>query len=293
MNRLLINKLKKIGFIKLLFSPLLTVVRSFYKYKNRNIIYYNKLFSNVKEGSMIVEIKGITGSFEIDTRSHILQRILIRKDYEPEIVSLVEKNIQVNKDAINIGANIGIFAVLLSDLIDKECKTLAIEPTPLAFKFLIKNIIRNEQDKKTITFNGVCSDQAEETILNVVEGNEEYSSIGDSQHFLNLKQNVLKIKVSGETIDNLVVKYNLNPGLILMDVEGAEMKVLRGAAVILNKYKPVIITELDDNLLFKQKSSSKEVIDFIRNIGYEIKDVKSTNKIKYPFTGNIIATANT
>jgi hypothetical protein len=94
--------------------------------------------------------------------------------------------------------------------------------------------------------------------------------------------------VKGQTIDNLVELHDLEPGIIVIDVEGAEHNVLLGAIETLKKYSPVIITELDDNLLLKQNSDSIKVIKFLKKLNYEIVD--SDNKIPgFPFMGNIIA----
>ena len=62
----------------------------------------------------------IPGIFEIDARSDILKRILIGKGYEPATISFIKKNLITDKDAINVGANIGIFTILLANLINKD-----------------------------------------------------------------------------------------------------------------------------------------------------------------------------
>lgn len=286
----MIEKLKNNKIIRFICFPYIITKRVYYKYINRNILHYDYLFSNVLAGSLIVAIEDIPGSFEIDARSHILQRILINKHYEPQIVSLVKKCIKADRDAINVGANIGIFTMLMADLIDNNHRILSIEPTPLAFSILTDNVKRNHASSKVVLFNGICIDTPGDYYLNTIQGKEEYSSIGESIHITTIGEKYIKIKVKGETIDNLVTNFKLDPGIILIDAEGAEMKVLTGAALILEKYKPIIVSELDDHLLVKQESSSKEVIDFLANYGYDIKAIEGNNEIKYPFVGNIIAT---
>ena len=280
------NKLSE-SFFSILFS--LDVI--FPKYnKKRSIYFYRKLFSNAKQGSVIVEIQDIPGTFEIDVRSHILRRVLLNKNYEPEITKLIKQNCRENKDAINIGANIGIFSILLANLINKDCKVLAVEPTPVASGYLVNNIKRNKVEERVLVYKGLCSDKPGEYNLNIVEGKEEYSTIGESSFHNNISENVITIKIPGETVDNLVEYHGLNPGILVIDVEGAEMKVLSGASKMLEKYKPVIITELVDDFLVKQGDKSSDLILFLENLGYT---VRSTNnhKISYPFKGNIIAIA--
>jgi FkbM family methyltransferase len=268
--------------------PVLISLKVLLRIVNIKNKYYNYLFSNVTDGSLVVKIKDIPGIFEIDARSHILQKILIDKNYESVIVSMIRKNLNTDKDAINIGANIGIYTVLLANLINKDCKVLAIEPTPMAFKYLTNNLKRNKLDSKVVLYNGICIDKKGEYDLNIIEGKEEYSCIGESFHQSKIKEKIIRIKVEGDTINNLVTTCKLNPGIIVMDVEGAEMKVLAGASAVLEQYKPIIISELVDNLLNNQETSSKEVIDFLIKSGYIVYDTAG-NKVKYPFHGNIIA----
>lgn len=281
--------LKKIITENKVFQPLFSPILKFRRtYLNKSSKCLDKLLSNVEEGSIIVSIGNIPGKYELDIRSHLLKSILITKKYEPVIVDLIKKNTNINKDAINIGANIGLYTNLLANYINPSKKVLSIEPTPNAFKYLKANIERNNNSEKIITYNGIATNTSGIFKINIIQGNEEYSSIGEIVHSAvdSLKQ--IKIDVKGDTIDNLVEKYKLEPGIIVIDVEGAEYQVLLGAINTLKKYKPIIISELDDVLLEKLNSSSTQVIKLLENIGYNVKDAQN-NKRAIPFRGNIIA----
>ena len=282
-------KVKANTLVRFVFFPIILLRRFFLKNKNRPNHYFETFFSNVKEGSLVVSVKNIFGTFEIDARSHILQRILLNKDYEPEIVSLIEENIDFDKDAINVGANIGLFTILLAKLINKERRVLAIEPTPTAFKYLTNNIKRNEKEGKVVLYNGICSDTPGEFHLNTIAGKEEYSSLGKTYLTAEMKEEIHSIAVLGETIDNLVNKFSLNPGMLVVDVEGAEIKVLKGAKKTLEKYRPIIISELVDEFLEMQGTSAKEVVAFLLYNKYKVYDVAGNGEIQYPFCGSIIA----
>lgn len=284
----LILKFRSNKLLLVVFYPVYILLKVLNRLDNRKNIFLNTLFSNVTDGSLVVKINDIPGVFEIDARSHILKKILLNKNYESAIVSLVMKNLKTDKDAINIGANIGIYTILLANSINKDCRVLAVEPTPLAFKYLTNNLIRNRLESKVVLYNGICIDKKGEYDINIIEGKEEYSCTGESYHLSNMKEIITRIKVEGDTINNLVTNYKLNPGIIVMDVEGAEMKVLEGASTILEQFKPTIILELVDNLLNGQNTSSREVIDYLTRSGYNVYDTAG-EKVKYPFSGNIIA----
>jgi len=68
-----------------------------------------------------------------------------------------------------------------------------------------------------------------------------------------------KITAITDTLDNV---YKGTPSIIKMDVEGAEMNVLRGSIGILKKYKPVLLIEIGDY-------KNSKIPDFLRDeVGY-------------------------
>jgi FkbM family methyltransferase len=289
MKNIIISKLKRSILLRKLYYPIVSLRQYIHKKTHKKNYFFRDLFSNVYQGSLIVQIKNIDGQFEIDARSDLLQRILIDKEYEPETIRHVKDSINIYKDALNIGANCGIFTVLMAQLIGERQKVLAVEPTALAFNYLQKNIERNSKQYKVILFNGLCTNIKGTNSINFIEGSEEYSSLGDSYFTSDKKEKIKKVEVPGETIDNLVREYQLHPGFVLIDVEGAEMKVLQGATEMIEFYKPVIILEVDNQLLTNQGSSSDEVLEFISSKGYRIENVLNEKSISSPFTGSIIA----
>jgi FkbM family methyltransferase len=274
------------------YSLLLPVIKLKRIKELRSFSNFDKLFSNVLEGSMVVSLNNISGRYEIDSRSHILKEILIKKEYEPNIVNRIIQNTPINKDAINIGANIGLYSNLLAELINNDNKVLAIEPTPGALKYLEANIKLNNNCNKIIVFNGIATDVPGLSKINIIEGKEEYSSVGVISHYAVEREKCISVDIEGDTIDNLVAKFNLQPGILVIDVEGFEYQVLIGAIETIRKFKPIIISELDDKLLQNLNSNSSQVIELLEMNGYTVTDVEN-NKLSFPFTGgNIIASPN-
>jgi FkbM family methyltransferase len=251
-------------------------------------LIFDVLFSNVVEGSLVVNLDNIKGSFEIDARSDLLKRILATKEYEHSLVQLISDKTDKGKDAINVGANIGLYAVLLAQLLEEKNRVLAIEPTINAFKLLSNNIERNGVMNKVQLFNGLAADVSGNYTINTIEGKEEYSSIGSMSH--PAIENVVfsSVNVLGSTIDQLVDEFNLEPGLLLIDVEGAEHKVLNGALNTIRRFSPLIIAEVDDSLLSGLGTSSANLFSFLENEGYSVHNVLS-NDLSMPFCGNIYA----
>ncbi len=79
------------------------------------------------------------------------------------------------------------------------------------------------------------------------------------------------VHVAGDGYLPLIAIDSLNlPGcdLIQLDVEGFELKALKGAVNTIKKYKPVLCVELCESWLNRYNDNSTEVINFIESLGY-------------------------
>jgi FkbM family methyltransferase len=278
-------------FAYYLLLPAIYLRRQFLKYQNLNFEkFYASLIEMAEENSIVVKIPDFLGSFEIDYRSHILKRILRSKQYEPEIIKLFSTYIDPKRDVIDIGANIGLYTVLFSKTISSEKKVLSIEPTPLALKYLYRNIKRNKVEDSVIVFEGIVSDSKGKCHINVIEGMEEYSSLKKIVHQSVKGLSYKKIMVKGDTIDTLVERYNMNPGFIKIDTEGAEYSVLCGALNTIQTHKPVILSELSGSLLSNFGVNFNMVINLLQDNGYKVRNVDN-NQIppKISYEGEILA----
>ena len=74
------------------------------------------------------------------------------------------------------------------------------------------------------------------------------------------------------TIDDYVSQHNIEPvNLLMIDVEGSEIKVLEGAKEMLNKFKPVVVFETHS--LYNDWSNGLENSDSVKlmtDLGYEV-----------------------
>ncbi len=286
------NRIKKNAFLYGLVFPAVFIKRMFSRY--RGMIpreeCYTFLFESVIEGNLVVRFPIFGGNFEIDARSHILSRILTTKEYEPKKREIIKTYANPKKDAIDVGANIGLFTVLLSSILSKENKVLALEPNPHALHLLHKNIARNGCSDKVTVFEGVAAKENGSATLNMIAGMPEYSCIESIAHPAMRAKSSQTQAVEGTSLDSLVARYKLKPGIIKIDVEGSEYLVLSGAMDTLKQYKPAVICEIRDDLLSSTEHNSKDIHSLLQDIGYKIFDIETMAlPMKSPFIGDIVA----
>ena len=247
----------------------------------------------MEEGTtgLIRAVPEFRGEFELDPRSHITKN-LFKGGFEKGLPELVEALVQEGDHVVDVGANMGLYTVLLGKLVGSG-KVLAVEPTAGAFAFLEANLKRNHLDN-VILFQGVCGAESGTQTLHFVEGYEEYSSLSDLTHPNAPAEGRREVGVASETLDRLVDRHQLKPAFLKVDVEGAEGLVFSGAKQILANHRPVVLSELDDRLLASFSSRAAEVLDLFWQAAYRSFDVKTGAELTKtntpePFVGEFIA----
>jgi len=202
---------------------------------------YREFFSQINAGEALVHASNLKGEFWLDIRSHLLRRIAVSKVYEPDVTAALEAN--ADRDFIDVGANVGFFSIHLA--MQQNCRNvLSIEPNPRAFSYLNRNVELNETLAKIETVRMAVASETAELELTAFEGREEYSSISGEIHpgVQGLKST--KYTVQTAPLDVILEGRGLEPGLIKIDAEGAELQVLQGMEATLSEFKPALIVEV-------------------------------------------------
>jgi len=251
---------------------------------------YNSFIRKLVGGDVVVNLPDVNGSFEIDVRSHILKAIIRNGCYEPQNVSLIKRHLRIDRDALDIGANIGIFTVFMAKLLASPHRVLSIEPTPDAIRHLLRNLDINGCMYKVIHEQKAATGKKGTYSISIIAGMEEYSTLRHMVLPDTRGKNTISVSIEGETVDALVEKHGLTPGFMKIDTEGCEGDILAGASQTLRKFHPAILSELDDRMLCNFGATSGEVLKFLNDHGYTVSDAYRPDKpIEYPFTGEILA----
>lgn len=234
----------------------------------------NRMIENLQQSlaeDPVVHVKEFEGSFLVDRRSHLFARVALDGAYEPELAAVCVAHLDAQRDAIDVGANVGFYTNLMARRLPSR-RVLAIEPTANALAKLRSNIDRNGIGARTIVFEGIASDREGTRTLHTVAGKEEYSSLGALAHPSIAGQRFEEKQVRATTIDALVASHRLDPGFIKIDVEGAEHEALRGAEATLKSSRPVVLAELSAELLARNGTSADALIALLTELDYRLVD---------------------
>lgn len=167
-----------------------------------------------------------------------------------------------HKDIIDAGAFTGDTSLPLSKLTSKN--VYAFEPFEESFNLLSKNIGDNEFSNIIPINKSLGNNEGIQSLYlsgNNVQGitsnpNGDYDKI---------------IKIQETTVDKFVEENNLDVGFITVDVEGAEMDLLKGALNTIKTQKPILSISI-----YHKLSDFFGIIPWLAdlNLGYEFEIVK-------------------
>lgn len=184
--------------------------------------------------------------------------------WEPSTSILLEKLSKDSKEIVIAGSHIG-YLVLKSALATKG-RVHAFEPIQSLFKYSQNNFALNPSFRNRIILtNSALGDSRGELKLyseDIRSSAFAYSG-GHVSH-----QNIITAPLT--TLDIYKSEKNLEKiDLILLDVEGFEWNVLKGATEIL-KNNPDLILEISPRVLNHTELTSADFINKITNLGYNI-----------------------
>jgi len=168
---------------------------------------------------------------------------------------------------LDIGANEGIYTVFAARQVGPGGTVWAFEPSRRELERLQCNVDLNNLRVQVFPlaladFNG----QAELTLADY--GHEGLNTLGAFVYSGIGAQARETVEVA--RLDDVVAADPpARIDVIKIDVEGAELRLLKGAVSTLKKYRPVLMVEVSDAALQQQQGCREELVDFLRVRDYD------------------------
>ena len=207
----------------------------------------------------------------------------ISREFCKELLFLKKKRGFNFSNVIDVGAAMGEYSKA-AHFIFPDAKIFAFEPIPDSFEKLkiVAGKIKNMQ-----CFELALSDHdgVEEFHLN------EFSYSSSLLKMTEMHKTVYpftrtdsSIKVRTNKLDNILANIISGTTLLKIDVQGNELKVLKGATNLLNEIT-VIQLEVGFQNFYEEQTSAEELINFLKSFGFnaflQIDPVFQQNKLTY------------
>lgn len=188
-----------------------------------------------------------------------------------KIVPLMYKHARPGGVAIDVGAHSGYFTICLSDAVGPNGKVYAFEASPVIYAELRETVDSNALGNVLAVNNAVSDMSGQIDFFLAPDWKSEVSSMRSSEG--------KRVRVDAVALD-AVIPDTLPVSFVKIDVEGAEMKVLKGMEKIIQRDGPVMVIEISDSWLRELGSSSAEVFDFLFKHNYELYEIQERGCIE-------------
>lgn len=202
-----------------------------------------------RETPMLAVDAGARGRFLVDTADlHIGRSLFLAR--ERQEMSVLERATAIvesldgprlqGSTLVDVGANIGTTTIpaLLGGPFDHA---IAVEPEPTNFLMLTLNLMLNGLEERVVARRVAATDTRGTARLLVAggrSGNHRLTDGGDPP------SNTEVVEIDTATLDELLLEQEVDParvGLLWVDAEGSEDRVLAGAEALLDLKPPLVI----------------------------------------------------
>ena len=189
-------------------------------------------------------------------------------DLDRKITWICKKIVRDRDTVLDIGANIGMVTVLLSDLVGNEGRVLSFEPNPVLCNDLEETIQRNKLSN-VIFFPIALGPKVTHIELSVPRGNAGAGSLVRNKNNNHCDTHMVEVRPLDHICED---KKITSIRLIKIDVEGFESDVFLGAEKILSIIKP-------DSILFELNERTTDnfcdepIINMLDRFGYDFMQI--------------------
>lgn len=179
----------------------------------------------------------------------------------------------------DIGAEEGDLSCLFARWIGNGV-ILLVEPSELLFPCIKQTFEANNINAEVWSFSGFICDEGKTG--EVVKGFPECADgeIDPNMGFRHLSEDRTTPRMR---LDDLL-DFDYIPNVITIDVEGAELEVLRSGIELLERYKPTVFLSIHkDFMLERYHSSPEQIFRLMRGMGYHDKYLGTDHEIHYKF----------
>ena len=205
-------------------------------------------------------------------------------NYEADNFNFLQHYCKPDDIVLDIGAHIGLFAVVAAQLTGPCGKVFAFEPAPSTNALLKKTIAINKLESVIEPHNEAMGSKNGKTIFFISEGEAD-----NSNSLVSYKEDRMLegIEVIILTIDGFVNEKQLaKVNFIKIDVEGAEYDAIRGGIETFKHYRPYCILAIHPEPIAVKGDKLEDIYDFLLHLNYKIiydnkeisKDVFCANK---------------
>ena len=187
--------------------------------------------------------------------------------YDLKTQKLLKQVLKKGDEVVDIGANVGMFALTARHIVGSEGIVYSFEPNPEVRKKLNRNIEINRIENIKVYPVGLGEAEGQFVLyvpyINAGEGS--FGCFTDKEY---QNSEYYKVPVDVNVGDNLLQESV--PRLIKIDVEGGEVSVLKGISKLIDRHRPLIVAEYVPQHISRFGNSFEDILSIAQEHSYKI-----------------------
>jgi FkbM family methyltransferase len=167
-------------------------------------------------------------------------------------------NTREKTSLLDIGALHGIFSLVFAASGERK-RAVAVDASPLAFARLLYNIHKNEYDN--ITPVECALSDAEGTLQMHYEWEHAVAAGGTGS-------SPTRLTTRKRRADELCESLSFSPDVVKIDVEGHEVKVLRGMSGLIERSRPLVFLEVHPHRIAQENDDIADLVEIFGSKRY-------------------------
>ncbi len=197
--------------------------------------------------------------------------------YSREILEVFKRFAGQGDTVIDVGAHVGYFTLFLAELVGSYGHVYSFEPDPRARSFLTKSVRGNGMDWIDVSPLALATGRGPVKFF-LAKG------LGSSSAIKGVQQvDAEEITIQTVSLDELVDQGQVlgNIRMVKIDIEGYELDAIRGMTKVLKKHRPVMVVEVNEEMLSARGESSASLLALLTSLNYRIEVILDPRRGRY------------
>jgi len=224
---------------------------------------------------IIKQVQGFEMLLDLSDKG-INRDLFLRGCREPGCTKTIKRMLADGMRVIDIGANIGYYALIEASLVGNSGKVYAFEPDPKNFELLTHNVELNSYSNRVELHNLAVGNYIGDSLLEVTDQFNLHKIMLEKPGHKS-KKNCIKVQMI--TLDHFFKNEHVD--FVRMDVEGFEYYILQGMHSILQEKKLKMFIEVHPARINDMGKSVEEMLRALAKLDFTVGFLVSKDRVPF------------